>query len=266
MNLFFVTPVKDGMPFISMIYPVLRQLPFDWTWNVVEGTAAPENCTLWVAPIPPGLSTDGTTEYLDRLSSFDKRVRIFRHAYWHGKVSMFNAALEWINEPCLLWEMDADEIWTVDQIVKTVELFASNRKKNSAAFFCRYFVGPDVVITSTDSYGNNPAYEWRRVWRVQPGVRFKTHEPPCLDAVKDLPITRKETAKAGIVFDHFAWAVESQVRFKCHYYGSSNNQVGDKYQGGVEGWKRLQENHKWPVADLKAYLPWVGENVVAARL
>jgi hypothetical protein len=265
MNLFFVTAVKDGMPFLPMIYSCLRQLPFEWTWNVVEGTAGPKRCTSWVAPIDPGLSTDGTTEYLDSLEAFDRRVRLCRSAYWHGKVEMFNVALEWINEPCLLWEMDADEIWTPDQIAKTVQLFKSNRKKNSATFFCRYFVGPDIVITTTDGYGNNSAYEWSRVWRVHPGVRFKTHEPPCLDAVKDLQITREETAKAGIVFDHLAWAVESQVRFKCHYYGSSNNQVGDKYKEGVEGWKRLQDNRKWPV-DLKTFLPWVGDGVIGARL
>lgn len=266
MKIFFVTIVKDGMPFIGLHYPMMRQLPFDWTWNVIEGTAAPEACTSWCAPMPPGLSTDGTTELLDSLATFDKRVRVFRHAYWHGKTAMLNAALEWLHEPCLLWQIDADEIWNLAQIQAVVALFDKDlSKRNCARFFCRYFVGQDVVITSRNGYGNNTGYEWNRVWKVEPGVRFKTHEPPCLEKFEERPFTHEQTEDAGAVFDHYAYATEAQVKFKSAYYGSTANKAGHLYRNAVEGWKRLQANQKWPV-DLREFLPWVGNNVSASRL
>lgn len=266
MILHFFTIVKDGQPFISLHYPVLRQLSHDWTWTVVEGTAAPEADTSWVAPSTPGLSADGTTEYLESLCAFDRRVRHLKGAWWHGKAAMCNAACELIQEPGLLWQIDADELWTADQIGLMAQMFISDKKKNAARFFCRYFVGPDIAITSRNGYGNHPQYEWNRVWRVQPGIRFKTHEPPCLENFEERPFHHKETEKAGLVFDHLAYATEKQVAFKAEYYGSPNNKKGELYKGALAGWTRLQENNKWPVTDLSEFMPWVGKNVIANRI
>jgi hypothetical protein len=265
MNIFFVTIVKDGMPFITWHYPMMRQLPFDWQWFVVEGAAAPENCTSWCAPIKPGLSMDGTTQYLDSLSKFDRRVVHLRNTYWHGKVNMFNAALEYLQEPSLLWQIDSDEIWRAEHMVNMERMFQQNPKLNCAYFFCRYFVGADIVITTRNGYGNNLAYEWNRVWKLNPGARFKTHEPPCLENFVEKPFLHSETEKAGLVFDHYAYATEEQVRFKSEYYGSPNNKLGHLYKDAVKGWRRLQENNKWPV-NLKDFMPWVGDGVKAVRI
>lgn len=268
----FVTIVKDGMPFIGLHYPMMRQLPFDWRWFIVEGTAAPEACTSWCAPIQPGLSKDGTTEYLESLAKFDSRVVHLKGAYWHGKVAMFNAALEHLHEPSLLWQIDSDEIWRADQFINMERMFSTDSvqalthgKRNCARFFCRYFVGPDIVIETRNGYGNNSQYEWHRVWKVNPGVRFETHEPPCLENFEEKPFTQAETEKAGLVFDHYAYAAEEQVRFKEEYYGSSNNKLGNLYKGAVEKWKKLQQNNKWPV-NLKDFMPWVGDGVKASRI
>lgn len=269
MKIFFISIVKNGMPFIGWQYPMMRQLQCDWSWNVIEGTAAPEGCTSWCAPMAPGLSSDGTSELLDSLAAFDKRVRIFRNAYWHGKVSMFNAALEWLQESCLLWQIDADEIWTCAQIEAVVAMFQDKKRskeaRNCARFFCRYFVGPDIVITSRGGYGNNSAYEWHRVWKVEPGVRFKTHEPPCLEKFEERPFTQEQTEAVGAVFDHYAYATEAQVAFKEKFYGSSANKNGHLYTGAVDGWKRLQANRQWP-ADLRTFIPWVGSGVNVKRI
>lgn len=264
MKIHFVTICKNGFPFITWHYPIFRQLKCDWSWSVVEGTAAPENCTHWVAQMPPGLSTDGTREYLDSISEFDSRVKLFRSAMWHGKVAMFNAACEWIQEPGLLWQVDSDEVWTEFQIRIMHQLFRENPDRNSARFFCRYFVGPDIAITSRNA-GNNTEYEWNRVWRVKPGVRFKTHEPPKLENFEEKPFTHKETEAAGLVFDHFAYATEAQVAFKEEYYGSKNNQCGHLYKGSVERWRKLQANVKWPTTIGKDFMPWVPANNVTVN-
>lgn len=260
MKIHFVTIVLNGMPFISWHYPIFRQLPFEWDWIVVEGVAAPDACTSWCAELPPGLSTDGTREYLDSIAEFDKRVRIFRNAYWHGKVAMFNAAMESIQEPGILWQVDSDEIWATQQIVKMHDMIEDS-KRNCARFFCRYFVGPDIAITSRNC-GNNTDYEWNRVWKINPGERFLTHEPPKLETLQENPFTHQETEAVGLVFDHYAYATEAQVSFKERYYGSENNAVGAKYKGAVDRWRKLQANTKWPTRIGKDFMPWVNSNNV----
>lgn len=255
----------DSMPWITLIYPELRKLDIDWTWNVIEGVAAPENCTSWCAPQPPRLSNDGTTEYLDSLR-FDPRVRIFRSEMWHGKIAMCNEPLKHIFEECLLMQMDSDEIWMAEKLRSLALWMSQSPKKNCAYFHCRYFVGPDIVISAgQNGYGNNDAYEWKRIWRINPGARWEKHEPPTLSNFEERPFSQKETEEATLTFDHFAWATEKQVEFKSKYYAGQNNPKAALYANAVEGWRRLQENQQWPI-DLDKFLPWVGPGIKCERL
>lgn len=283
MKIVFLTIALDAMPFITLHYPEFRKLNFDWEWRIAEGVAAPVADTSWVRQMSPRLSSDGTTEYLDSIAAFDPRVILFRKSLWPGKVAMLNAALKTVNEPCLLMEIDSDEYWTAEQITKLRQMFIDPRppsspnailpttwrpEKNCAYFRCHYFVGRDIVITNKDGnhYGNNESYEWLRAWRFTPGNVFEKHEPPVLRGDAFNPFTHRETLAAGLVFSHYAYATEAAVAFKQEYYGSSNNVAGAKYDNAVRNWKRLQENAKWPVEDLSAFLPWVGPGVAADKI
>lgn len=265
MKVVFVTLALDAMPFVTFHYPEFRKLDFEWEWKIAEGVAAPVADTSWVAPVAPRLSRDGTTPYLDALADLDRRVQVIRKALWPGKTNMLNALLKTIHDPCLLVEIDSDEVWGAGQIRTLRQLFIDHPEKNSGRFFCNYFVGSGIRITSRGTYGNMD-YEWNRAWRVSPGVRFKTHEPPVLENFPERFFTREETEKYGLVFDHFAYATEAQVRFKEEFYGSSNNLNGAKYSGAVEKWRRLQANTKWPVKELAEFMPWVGPGVTADRI
>lgn len=262
----FFTITLDGEPFIERHYPVFKSLDIPWRWIVVEGVAANRNCTSWCANIEPRLSNDGTSEYLQSLFVNDERVSLVARLLWEGgKVQMCNMATQQIKGPCLLWQVDSDEVWTKEQIEKVNTLFGIHPWFNSAFFLCRYFVGPDIVTTGIDCYGNNTAYEWKRVWRFRPGQKFVSHEPPKLCCVRDNPMSHNMTSSHGCVFDHFAYATEAQVAFKQRYYAGQNNPLGHLYANAVEGWKRLQQNDKWPVK-LKDYLPWVDDRAQAVRL
>jgi hypothetical protein len=258
------TIVLDGMPWVRRHYDVFRQLKIPWHWHVVEGVAAPERCTNWCAELQPRLSDDGTTAYLDTLR-FDRRVSVRRKVVWPGKVSMINTVLREIKEPCLLWEVDSDELWTPTQIQAVYDLFQKHPDRTSAWFYCQFFLGADIVTTTVGAYGNNTDYEWKRVWRFQPGMEFKTHEPPVIAGLRERPFTHEETKAVGAVFKHMAYATERQVEFKQRYYAGSGNPKGRLYRNAVEGWKRLQENQSWPVK-LNRFLPWVDNRATATRL
>lgn len=259
----FFTIVLDGMPWITRHLPEFRKLPFPWRWIVVEGVAQNVHCTSWCAKLEGRLSSDGTREYLDSLH--DSRMTVLHARLWPGKVAMCNAAVERITEPCLLWQVDADELWTAPKIKKVAQLFDELPHYNAAYFDCRYFVGPDVVTEGVNCYGNNREYEWLRVWRYQPGMRFERHEPPRISGLTLNAMPHELTHKAGCVFDHMAYATPQQVQFKARYYAGSSNPNAVHYQRAMEGWSKLQTNQHWPVR-LKDFLPWVDDKVTAVRI
>jgi hypothetical protein len=123
----FFTIVLNGEPFIRYHEDVFRRLTVPWHWHVIEGVAALKHDTAWSVAngghIPDGLhdrgrSNDGTTAYLDEVAQrFPANITIYRKPlgeFWDGKKEMVNAPLPGITEPCLLWQVDNDELWTVE--------------------------------------------------------------------------------------------------------------------------------------------------------
>jgi glycosyltransferase involved in cell wall biosynthesis len=272
----FFTIVLNGEPFIRYHEEVFRRLPFRWHWHVVEGVAALTHDTAWStaggghiskAFHDGGRSNDGTTAYLDELvARYPGQVTIYRKppgAFWDGKREMVNAPLANIHEPCLLWQVDADELWTEDQIGTVRRMFIAEPDRTAAYYWCWYFVGPRKVIGTRHNYAQNPHQEWLRTWRFEPGDHWAAHEPPTLvrpsgnggaaplDVARIRPFGQDETEGAGAVFQHFAYATEDQLRFKETYYG---------YADALTHWRKLQQ-HKGS-GFLRDYLPWVGDNTM----
>jgi len=279
LSVHFFTIVLNGQPFIRHHIEQMRQLPFRWHWHIVEGVAELKHDTAWSkvtgGMIPAllhrdGLSVDGTTEYLDTLKKeFPENITIYRpeaERFWDGKREMVNAPLADIREECLLWQVDVDELWTTAQIIQARNLFLEHPQKTAAYFFCHYFVGANLVLTSRDTYGNYSAHEWLRLWRYQPGDFWTAHEPPRLGrasygeepfAVESFnPFRHAETEAAGLVFQHYAYALESQLQFKESYYG---------YAGAVAQWQKLQATEQFP-ARLADYFAWVKDEAVVDTL
>jgi hypothetical protein len=131
MIIHFFTIVLNGEPFIRYHAEVFKQLPFQWHWHIVEGVADLKHDTAWSLQggghisdeiHRNGYSHDGTTEYLDELARlYPDNVTIYRKSegvFWDGKLEMVNAPLQNIQEECLLWQVDVDELWTVEQLIK----------------------------------------------------------------------------------------------------------------------------------------------------
>jgi hypothetical protein len=278
LKIHFFTIVLNGMPFIEKHVETFSQISSDWHWHIIEGVAALKNDTAWSVANggriegsfhKDGLSIDGTTEYLDILKEkYPNQISIYRKssgAFWDGKIEMVNAPLPSITEQCLLWEIDVDEFWTAQQIDTTHQLFTNNPKKFSAFYWCNYFVGQNIVISTRNGYANNPSFEWERTWRYLPHFRWASHEPPVLvektysgqiQAVRNRGVfTHEETESVGLVFRHFAYVYESQLQFKETYYG---------YRGAVVNWKRLQKNLLFPIK-LSNFFDWVADETLVDK-
>jgi len=275
----FFTIVLNGMPFIEYHLNVFSKLPFKWHWHIIESVADLKNCTAWSvqngARITDeihnkGLSNDGTTEYIDLIKAkYPENIDVYRKengAFWNGKLEMVSAPLVNITEECILWQIDSDELWTVNQINVCRDLYRVDQQKTASYYFCNFFVGERLFITSVNTYGNNTSYEWLRSWRYVPGDKWISHEPPALhrkigvgktvDIAKINPFNHYDTLKAGLVFQHFAYAIPEQLLFKEKYYG---------YNNALNQWQVLQQQFFFPVK-LKDYFAWVKDESVVDKI
>lgn len=271
----FFTIVLNGEPFIRYHIEVLKQLPFKWHWHIVEGVAELKHDTAWSLSLGGkvtneihrnGRSNDGTTEYLDKLKQeYPDNITIYRKPegiFWDGKREMVNAPLVNINQECLLWQVDVDELWTKEQICTTRQMFMDNPTKTAAWYWCWYFVGENLVISTRNCYAHNPNQEWLRTWRFKPGMKWQKHEPPCLeelggdgewhDVAAVNPFRHEETEKQGLVFQHFAYVMNKQLQFKETYYG---------YKDAFLQWNQLQKQTQFPVL-LREYVAWVHDETM----
>lgn len=270
----FFTIVLNGKPFIEYHINVFKQLPFEWHWHIIEGVADLVHDSSWVLQYGgminneihnQGLSNDGTTDYINELAlNFPHNITVHRkeaNSYWSGKVEMVNKPLENISEECLLWQVDVDELWSADQIIETRKMFSLKPEKTAAFFYCNYFVGEKRVIVTENTYGNHSEYEWLRVWRYKPGDKWISHEPPKLtrtfnngnkQPLDEINVfTHDETRSHNLVFQHYAYATESQLKFKEIYYG---------YNGSVIMWKKLNSSNV-PLK-LRQYFNWVTDKAI----
>ncbi|WP_293335749.1 FkbM family methyltransferase [Microcoleus sp. CAWBG58] len=271
----FFTIVLNGQPFIRYHIEVFKQLPFKWHWHIVEGVADLKHDTAWAIRLGgkiteelhcQGRSKDGTSEYINEIARiYPENITVYRKPegiFWDGKREMVNAPLENIKEECLLWQVDADELWTVEQICTARQMFIARPEKTAAFYWCWYFVGENLVVSTRNCYAQNPQQEWLRTWRFKPGASWAAHEPPrlveslpnseCRDVAAVNPFLHEETEKQGLVFQHFAYVTLEQLRFKQIYYG---------YKKAVVEWMALQAQTEFPVR-LGNYFSWVQDGTM----
>lgn len=269
----FFTIVLNGEPFIRYHIKVFEQLPYQWHWHIVEGVAELKHDTAWSlrhgGKIPDnchyqGRSNDGTSAYLDELVQiYPENITVYRQPegkFWDGKREMINAPLANISEECLLWQVDVDELWTVAQIKTAWQMFVKYPQKRAAFYWCQYFVGDNLVVSTRNCYAQNPDEEWQRTWRFKPGGFWQNHEPPKLVesspngglrslAEQDI-FSHAETEKQGLVFQHFAYVRLENLIFKQDYYG---------YENAVWEWVNLQEQDNFPLK-LRHCFSWVSDD------
>ncbi|MDX2216779.1 MAG: glycosyltransferase family 1 protein [Oculatellaceae cyanobacterium bins.114] len=274
----FFTIVLNGEPFIRYHLNVFQQLPFPWHWHVIEGVAELKHDTAWSLQLggqvtpdihQQGRSCDGTTEYLDDLAAqHPEQITLYRKPlgeFWDGKREMVNAPLVNIQEECLLWQVDVDELWTVEQLVTAQAMFEAEPEKTAAFYWCWYFVGQDLIISTRNCYAQNPEQDWLRTWRYRPGCVWAAHEPPQLveplsngtwrDVAGVNPFRHDETEANGLIFQHFAYVLPEQLQFKERYYG---------YAGALSQWQTLQAEKHFPVR-LRRYFSWVHDLTMVDR-
>jgi len=246
------TIALDAMPWLGCQLVELNRLTVPWHWSIVEGVSAPVADTAWMRGQPERLSRDGTHEFLMDLAHHP-RITVISKPRWEGKVQMCNAALP--EQECVLLQADSDEIWTAANMTALLRAFEADPELAVVQVQMRYFLGPNIISTSEDGYGNRKG-EWVRAWRFRPGMRWNRHEPPVLANNRGKRMGKEESAQLIGTIDHYAWATSKQAKTKEELYG---------YNDALARWMALQAA-KMPVRDLQRHLPWVGQRASAGRV
>ncbi len=229
-------------------------------WYIAEGASLSQGSTKWCKPMLDkyhnfGRSTDGTWQYLKQLTDRHPNIILVNNilvcqkeymdkGFWKSKDAQVNACITSLKlqkfQKCFLWQIDADEQWSLENIEKSEkELCQSNCKVG--LFKCNYWVGPGLVAKGTWGEGENEN-AYKRLWRWE-GEWFKSHEPPILEGGNLTEII------LPYCFNHYAYYYEQDVKFKDDWYGG--------HEGIYYRWKWLQKDakdkevgHMWPISAL----------------
>lgn len=213
--------------------------------------------TAWMGNQQGKVSHDGTHQFVQSLANHP-RITVNSKPEWGGKTEMTNAAITAFKKDGILLQMDSDEIWTADQLRRLNAIFAANPEYNTVKVKMDYMLGPNVISTSSNGYGNRNT-EWVRAWRYSVGLWMECHEPPVFNGNRGRICERDEAESMLGPILHMAWVTPQQVAFKQRIYRGG-------YENACEQWGALQSNTQWPVKDLKTFLPWVGNGASADLL
>ena len=198
-------------------------------WIIVEGFSRNGGSTAWCTSIrPPAQSTDGTIETCQDLASQNPTKVIFATSKtgWSSKDEQVNKAIELLqgNEPGWLWQVDADEHWTLDDL-EGAENILEKDFKIAGGFQFYHYLCKDVdgrQLVGKGAWGDNIS---TRLWWWQ-GQKFISHEPPKMvgqDGVRMLPQK----------YHHYSYYFEQDVEFKSKYYRG--------YRQVLSNWRDLQK-------------------------
>lgn len=204
------------------------------TWVFVEGASGNTGSTSCCNVMPDkyhnnGHSIDNTLGFLTKMQKIYNNIHILSHqGMWNNKDDMVNSALMYLKqENVFLWEIDSDEIWSVDDIVQAEKDLGN---ADTGMFYSNFYVGKDLIAKG--DWGEGVKLPYRRLWKWD-GRMLLTHEPPVMVGGngKEKLLPQR--------FDHYAYYYDKDVKFKNDWY------VG---HGGIyKRWKELQKRNDFPV-------------------
>lgn len=197
---------------------------FDY-WVIVEGAAQNGGSTAWCNSHTGGVhSDDGTVEYITELAKNNKNVIIvLNNRKWKSKDEQVNAAItevKAITNKCWLWQVDADEQWTLNAIEQN-EAFMEYWDVDTGLVSFDHYVGEGLIAVGEWGSGVH-----KRIWKWN-GQRFLSHEPPVLESEQ-----REVVCPYG--YKHYSYYFEQDVRFKAEYYKG--------HESVYSGWKYLKDH------------------------
>jgi hypothetical protein len=217
--------VLNGEPFTR--YCLRSIYPFAYEIIVVEGghEDAKSVCT------PDGHSVDGTLETLYKFKKEEdtenKLTIVTKDGFWPKKDELGNDRTPQSRAYAeratgdYLWQIDIDEFYRSEDIMKVVRLLTENPEITAITFPTYTFWG-DISYIADSFYLRRGAMYYHRLFKWSVKYRYLTHEPPTVIDENGIDLRNKnwisghKIRRKGIFMFHysllFPWQVEQKVR------------------------------------------------------
>ncbi|MDZ4065205.1 MAG: DUF268 domain-containing protein [Coriobacteriia bacterium] len=214
---------------------------------------------------PDGHSTDRTLEILADFPDPESKIRLIqKDGPWRDKTEMCNAYVPYIDAD-YIWQLDADEFYHRGDMERLRDYLAAHPETTAVNFFTNHFWGDWDHITCAEDpatvegfWGNQMA--WPRVFRHEPGSRWKNHAPPKylsgtgVDQGARCLLGGHGTLEMGIRFYHYGYVDRGQVAYKSAYHAAWVTRK-------LTDWDNWQLDHSIEVVAEGTYTcPFVGEH------
>ena len=193
-------------------------------------------------------STDETNEILQSFPDPEGKITIVRGQY-SEKDEQCSAYMKHLDPSCdYVWNLDSDEIFKPEDIETIIKLLTDHRFTTAGFQSCSFYGGFDRILGGFEENA-----EFRRICKVYPGSRWKTHSPPTRahPSPHAWPESRMDFKwlweNHGIRMYHYSYVFPDQVYNKVQYYKaavSMDNCIDDYFSNVYLPWVTSEDNGK----------------------
>lgn len=241
MKLSFGMIVLNGEPFIKYNLDNIYQHAHEIL--IVEGAVS----KFKHASTPDGHSTDNTINIIKEYPDPDNKIKLIQYdGFWPEKDEMSNAYMERCTGD-YIWQLDVDEFYKPEAIEKVRAYLSDNPETTRVEVQTVNFWHGFKSIMRGASYCFG-ADKFRRIFKFEPGYRFKTHRPPTIIDTDGKECCGKHVLSAdellqrlNVFMFHYSYVFEGGVQAKADYY-SRMGWGGGCEDGSIwatKEWKRL---------------------------
>jgi len=168
-------------------------------------------------------SQDNTNIIIDNYDDYDSKIKVI-HGQFEEKTEECNAYIPYIRDDInYLWQIDADEIYTVANIEKIKKVLIEEKPTSVGVRSCTFYGGFNNFLTGFEQNNDN----FLRIFKYEKGSYWETHRPPTIHYTNN--IERKHISsdelfsRWGIEMHHYSYVFPTQVKNKMEYYSKSLN-------------------------------------------
>lgn len=214
MKVAFGMIVFEGDYFLSQ---VLTQIyPFASQILIAEGPVT------YFQQLGRETSTDNTNNILKNFPDPDGKLIVVKGQY-KEKDEQCRAYLQHLDpDTDYLWSIDADEVYKTIDIQKVIDYISTVRPTSIGMRSLSFFGGFSDHLTGFEFRTDN----FLRIFKVVPGVRWKSHRPPTMlypDHLQPTPIhisSDQLWKEVGVQMYHYSYVFPRQVYRKVKYYAA----------------------------------------------
>ncbi len=164
-----------------------------------------------------GTSRDRTLEIIRNFPDPQHKIRLVASRSWEHKDEMVEAYLSKVTGD-YVFHVDSDEIWLRETLEKIRAILAKDSSITCLEFHPLHF-WHNFQTVLVEGHWEEP---FMRIFKYEPGARWKSHEPPILLNPQGVPYNNirkvNATREWGLSFHHYSYLTPEQAKWKSRFF------------------------------------------------